>query len=325
MILVTGATGFVGSHLVDRLLERGERVRILVRPTSNVRWIEGKPIERTAADLRDPGALEAAVRGVRAVLHFGGRISASRERDYMESNAEGTGNLARAFLESAPPGGTFIYCSSLAAGGPGLPAREDDPPHPVSAYGRSKLQGEHRLREILDGRSRVVILRPAAVYGPRDRSILTFFRLVERGWIIVPTPPGAVFSLIDVGSVVDATIRVLDSPAALGIYYLGDGQSHTWDDVGTEAARALGVRARRIRIPFPLTFLATAGNEAVCRISGRPPLLSFDKIREIRQMSWVCASDRASADFGFHPLRDLRAGFEETVHWYRRAGWLHSA
>jgi len=334
VILVTGATGFVGSHLVDRVLARGERVRILMRGTSNLRWIEGKPVERARADLSDRAALREAVRGARMVLHFGGRISARTEGDFIEANAAGTENLARAFLDDAPDDTDrlFLYCSSLAAGGPARDAtrvplphvREDDPPRPVSAYGQSKLEGERRLMAVLAGRTRVVILRPPAVFGPRDRGILKILRNVQQGWILDPTKPGALFSLISVGSLVEATVLALDSPAARGVYYLSDGSPLTWQDIGYLAARILGVRVRVIRFPIPLTLLITAGLETIARMTGRAPLLSLDKIRELRQSCWVCVPEKARREFGFVPSADLEGSFEETIRWYRGEGWLRS-
>ncbi len=146
LILVTGATGFVGSHLVDRMLERGYRVRALVRRTSNLRWLEGKPLELAVMDPRDPSGLRGAMADVGAVLHFAGRIRARTRREFFEANADATESIATAFREAAPAGaGVFVHCSSIAASGP-APAgprapvphvREDDPPRPVSFTGRA--------------------------------------------------------------------------------------------------------------------------------------------------------------------------------------------
>jgi dihydroflavonol-4-reductase len=323
VILVTGATGFVGSHLVDSLLARGDRVRVIARGTSNLRWIEGKPVEIVRADLGDRAALADAVRDVRAILHFGGRISAFSERDFMDANAGGTENLARAFLADAPEktGRLFLYCSSLAAGGPGR-VDESIPPRPISAYGRSKLEGERRALAILDGRARVVIFRPPAVYGPRDEAILKFLRLVARGWVLRPGPPGARFSLIHVRSLVQATMRAIDSETARGVYYVSDDRPCSWEDIGALAARILGVRVKTFGPPLPFTYMVTAGCEAVARITRKPPLLSFDKVREVREPLWVCDPGKARRDFGYSPGTDLDQGIEETVRWYRDNKWL---
>ncbi|MBD3161042.1 MAG: NAD-dependent epimerase/dehydratase family protein, partial [Candidatus Eisenbacteria bacterium] len=217
-ILVTGATGFVGSHVVDRLLEAGRTVRVTVRARSNLRWLEGKAIEPVEADLRDPARVQKAVEGTAAVLHFGGRIRGRRDQ-FFADNAVATSCLAEAFAAQAPANGTglFLYCSSLAAGGPARDRSrglhpyvvEDDPPRPVSPYGESKLEGERRLAAI-EGRARIVIFRPPAIYGPRDEAILRFFRLIERGWLLLPRGRRARFSILHVSDLADATVRALE-------------------------------------------------------------------------------------------------------------------
>ena len=333
-ILVTGASGFVGSHVVDRLIESGSRVRVIVRPTSNLRWLEGKPIERIKADLRDPDQLNRAVADTQAVLHFGGKIRVRATHEFFAANAEGTASLAKAFAAQAPDDGTgvFLYCSSLAAGGPAQEgggrspphAREDDPPRPIGPYGQSKLEGELRLHP-LEGRARIVILRPPAVYGPRDVSILRIFRWLEKGWLVLPRPKETRFSLIHVKDLVDATILALNDPRARGVYYLSDGRAYSWQDLGSRASEILGVRYRTIRVPIALAVMGAAIGEIASRLTGRAPLLSLDKVRTLRQKYWVCFPEKATRDWEFRPRVDLVTGLEETIHWYREHGWLRPA
>jgi len=228
-ILVTGATGFVGSHVVDRLLETGARVRVTVRATSNLRWLEGKSIECVEADLRNPEQLRSAVSGTRAVIHFGGKIRVRAKSEFMAANAVGTEVLARAFAAEAPKDGSglFLYCSSLAAGGPAPETerfpfphiREEDPPRPVSPYGESKLEGEHRL-QALEGRARIVIFRPPAVYGPRDTGVFKFFRWLDKGLLVRPGREDASFSLIHVHDLAEATVMALENSRVRGLFYL---------------------------------------------------------------------------------------------------------
>ena len=332
-VLVTGATGFVGSHVVDRLLEIGSRVRVIVRPTSDLRWLEGKRIERVDADLRDPVQLRRAVHGTRAVLHFGGKIRVSATEEFFAANADGTGSLGEAFAAEGPQDGSgvFVYCSSLAAGGPAqesdrqpLPhVREDDPPRPIGPYGKSKLEGELRLRRI-ERQARTVILRPPAIYGPRDESTLRFFRWLEKGWLVLPRSKETRFSLIHVADLVDATILALNDSRARGVYYLSDGTPYSWQDVGGNAAGILGIRYRTIRLPIALAMMGAAIGEIGSRLTRKAPLISLDKVRELREKYWVCFPEKAEREFGFQPRRDLASGLEETIRWYQRAGWLRT-
>lgn len=330
-VLITGATGFVGSHVMDRFLAAGMRVRVLVRSTSNPRWLEGKAVSRVVADLRDPASLDAAVAGTTAVLHFGGEIRSRDARGFLLANVEGTRALAAAFSRSLPPGsrGVFVYCSSLAAGGPAPDLTrtpvpfvcEDDPPAPVSDYGWSKLEGERAL-DVLDEKARIVILRPPAVYGPRDPSILRFFQWIARGVLLMPARGGNHLSLIHVSDLAEAAFLSAQDQRARGAYYVSDGKVHTWEDVGTLAAGLIGVKVRTVRIPMTASWLVAALGELGARLGAGAPLLSFGKVREMRQKSWVCCHERATRDFGFSPRIGLREGLEETIRWYRNSGWL---
>lgn len=332
---MTGGTGFAGSHAIDALLGHGIRVRAIVRATSDLRWIEGKEIETIQTDLDDPAGLRRAAEGCRAVLHFAGLTRARSIDEFHRANAAGTATLAKAFLDVASParGAVFIYVSSLAAGGaapleerhPFPHIRESDPSIPVSPYGRSKLQGERELETIAQ-RMRTVILRPCAVYGPRDRDILRFFRWVGRGWVPRPAGGRRYLSLIHARDLARASVEALLHEGARGIYYLSDGSCHSWENLGRLAARVMGVRVPRwCPIPLPVLWVAALVAGGMARLGGKPPLIGTGKVRELRQARWVCLPSLAEAEFGFVPRIDVADGMEETVRWYRSVGWLPAA
>ncbi len=330
-VLVTGGTGFVGSHLVERLVTRGYRVRVLLRRTSSLRWLEGMPVELAYGDVRDKASLCGACVGVRSVFHFGGLTRAWRSGDFFDVNEEGTRNLAEALAERGDPGGFFVYCSSLAAAGPSVALERDpepvrteaDPVTPVSAYGQSKLAGEEALRDLADAHStfRHLILRPPAVYGPRDGAVLNLFRLIKHGILPVPDVPVSRLSLVYVGDLVDAAVRGADA-GARGIYYITDGELHTWLGVGRRLAEFMDVQVRVIRVrKFPAR-MAAAGSELWGMITRNSGVFDRAKVDDIWQPHWTCSPEKARRDWGYEARFPLEQGLEETLSWYRANEWL---
>lgn len=330
-VLVTGGTGFVGSHLVERLVRRGWRVRLLVRPTSSLRWLEGRPIEYAYGDIRDKASLAGACVGVRGVFHFGGLTRAFSSGEFADANAQGTRNLAKALAERGAPGAFFLYCSSMAAGGPGIPVERDpspirteaDPPAPVTPYGRSKLDGEIALREVADAhtRFRYVILRPPAVYGPRDDALVAIFRLIRHG--ILPMPRGVAprLSLIYVEDLVEAALKAVDA-GARGTYYVSDGDEYSWSEVAELAAQLMAVQVRTIRVSRFAANLAASVAEAWGAVARTPAVFSRSKVEDLWQAHWVCLPEKARREWGFDPRFSLARGLEETLNWYRLNQWL---
>jgi nucleoside-diphosphate-sugar epimerase len=323
-VLVTGATGFAGSHLMDALLDAGHEVRVLIRRTSNLRWIPRKRVTALTADVRDPASLRPLVEGVSWVFHFGAATRARSAADLMRINAAGTQALAAAWLESAPADGLFCFCSSLAASGPApaadRPRRESDPPRPITPYGESKLAAERWLSENLAPHRRLVMVRPPAVYGPRDEATLTFFRWVQRGWLLLPGKASNRASLLHVQDLARGCIALADGDAT-GMFHLSDGGFHAWEDVGTAAAEALGRKVRSLRIPAWVVRGAGLLGEVIGRVGGRVPVINRSKAHDILQPYWICATERAR-QCGIAPRMDLAAGVRQTVNWYRSEGWL---
>lgn len=330
-VLVTGGTGFVGSHLVERLVERGYRVRLLLRRSSSLRWLEGVRAEYAYGDVRDKASLAGACVGVRSVFHFGASVRAHSAAEFRAANAAGTRNMAEALAERGTGGGFFIYCSSLAAGGPAVaverdhePVRtESDPSTPITPYGRSKLEGEIALREVADahGRFRHVILRPPPVYGPRDQSILIFLRLLKNGFLPVPRSAVSRLSLVYVQDLVDSAVRAAET-SARGTYYISDGNIYTWTEVGQRVARMMDVGIRTLRVPRSSAMLAALFSEIWGLVVRDPAVLSRAKVRDIWQPHWVCSSEKAMRDWGYEPRYPLERGMEETLTWYRMNQWL---
>lgn len=322
-VLLTGATGFAGSHLLDLLVAAGHRVRVPVRPSSNLRWLPAEGVERVAADVRDAESLRRLVEGVSWIFHFGGVVRARRPEGFFEVNTEGT---IRLFEAAAAAGGCelFLFCSSLAATGPApsadRPRREEDAPAPISAYGRSKRDAEAWLESHPAPGTRLVIVRPPAIYGPRDRGVFTFFRWVSRGILPLPAGRGALLSLVEARDLARACLHLAERDAE-GIFHVSDGGFHTWETVGGIAARALGRRPWPLRVPGALVALAGGLGGFLGTLTGSVPVVNPDKARDLRQCFWTCAIDRLRAT-GYEPHTPIERGIPEVIAWCRREGWL---
>ncbi|MEO8194633.1 MAG: NAD-dependent epimerase/dehydratase family protein [Gemmatimonadales bacterium] len=320
MALVTGATGFIGSHLVDALILREWRVRCLVRKSSVLSWLPTDDITLIEGDIMVPGeALDRAVRSVSVVFHLAGLTSAVADAEYAVVNVEGTRHVVDAMRRSAPDA-LLVYCSSLAAAGPAhlRPVNETDEPDPVSTYGRSKLAAE---RVVTESGLECLIVRPPAVYGPRDKDILAAFRLASRGLALRVAPHGQRLSLVHAEDLARGFACAAESEGR-GLYYMTDGMIHTWESVIEHVARAVGKKAKVIRVPSGLADVVSKAERARAIITGGKPLLTPDRMRELSQADWTCDDTRARLDIDYESTIALPEGLRTTAEWYRKQGWL---
>ena len=323
MILVTGGTGFIGSHLVERLVAQGRALRCLVRrSTTNL----PAAIELAHGDLESGAGLTEALRGVDTVIHLAGITKARTPADYHRGNALATATLLRAACRLGNVG-RLVHVSSLAAAGPSTadrPLTEADEPRPVSHYGRSKLAAEEAVRHS-PLRDRTVIVRPPVVYGPRDRDVYQPIRTVARGWMAQIGTAQRRFSHIYVGDLVDGLIAAADhTNASAGgqVFYLANSASVSWDEFGNVAARLMGRKVRTVAIPENAAYVLGWCAEWWTRLSGKPGILSRDKVLEACCAGWVCDPGRARRELGFCASTDLEEGLRRTLDWYKEAGWL---
>ena len=300
-IAVTGASGFIGGHVAAHFAARGDRV-VAVR----------RPFERA-------GLLET-LRGADAVVHLAGVVSALRERDYIAANVDGTRAVAEAARDAGVP---LIHVSSLAAAGPAsprAPRSEDEPPAPINAYGRSKLDGERVIASI-DG-LRWTILRPGVVYGPGDRALLPVFRLAMRGLLPLVGRADAAYSFIHIADLVRAITAAVDAPAGGETMFVGHPHPVATRDLLEGIRAAAGVRARIVRIPLALTRLAALAGDAGGALRGRPSVINSRRYAELASEGFVCRVDRLRDRLGVVAQIGLREGLADACAWYRREGWL---
>lgn len=323
-VLVTGANGFVGSHLAEELLRRGHRVRGLVRRTSDLRWLQDLDLDLVCGEVTDPATLPKAVRGVEIIYHAAGVTAARRPVIYRKVNHQGTVNLLEACREHAPRLKKFVLISSQAAAGPGQAgrlSRESDPCRPVSEYGRSKLMAEQAALGFMD-RLPIVILRPPAIYGPRDADFVTYFRILKRHLRPLLGFQERRLSICHVRDVVSGTILAGESERSTGETYFLSGGETTWDALTGLMARALGVWTLKIRVPLCALHTLAALSEAFAPFRREAPALDRRKAREMAPVCWICDWSKAAAELGYRPSVPLEEGVRETADWYRRMGWL---
>jgi nucleoside-diphosphate-sugar epimerase len=316
MILVTGGTGFIGSHVLDRLAAIGEPVRAFVRRKTAL----PQGVEAVYGDLADDGGFDAAIHGITAIIHIAGVTKAVRPGDYYRGNARATENLARA---AAGKGIRFVHVSSLAACGPCPSAtalNEECAPTPITHYGKSKLEGEQgAMAHVPDA----VIVRPPVVYGPRDTGVYSILKAISRGIVLQIAGGERWFSMIYVDDLVDGLIAAARTPRAAGrTYFLSHPDPVNWNSLGAEAARIMQRKSITLRVPVPAAYAIGWFGETWAYVTRQPGFVSREKITEATRSRWVCDSRRASAELGVDSRTSLSAGLTRTLAWYKEAGWL---
>jgi len=317
--LVTGATGFIGSHLCEELIRRGYQVTCLVREKSDLKWIENIDLKLVIGDCTSIDSLFDAINGVDYIFHLAGLTKACSRDDFFCANTTGTENLIKAVAEKNPKVKRFVYLSSLAAAGPsinGSPLKEDAEPHPVSSYGKSKLEGERTVLRYKD-RVPITILRPSAVYGPRDKDFFMFFKMLKKG--VSPYWGKCYYSLIYVDDLLQGIILAAENKKAEGeLYFLADSKFYTNDEIVSAISSALGTKAIRLRVPrFIMPFFAYIGERLK-----RQGIVNRDKVNELSYSHWICDIKKAREELDFIPKVGIKEGMKWTADWYRIHRWL---
>jgi nucleoside-diphosphate-sugar epimerase len=317
--LVTGATGFIGSHLCEELARRGHKVTCLIREKSNLKWIENIDLKIISGDCEKIESLYDAVDGVDYVFHLAGLTKACSEEKFFCANTRGTENLINAVAEKNPKLKRFIYISSLAAVGPsknGSPLKEEADPMPVSSYGKSKLEGEKAVLKYKKSIP-VTVLRPSAVYGPRDRDLFIFFKILKKG--IFPDWGKCYYSLLYVDDLIQGIILAAENKKAAGeIYFLSDSKFYTNEEIMNAISSALGIKAVRLRVPkCIMPFFAYIGEKI-----NRHGIINRDKVSELSYSHWICDTTKAREELGFMSKVRIKEGMKWTADWYRIHRWL---
>lgn len=326
LAIVTGGTGFIGSHIVDELLHRGFRVRCLVRSSGSHRWLKDPRLELREVDYHQQESVTAACADAEYIVHCAGVIAGRNLDDYMDGNKSTTEVILRAALVHAKTLKRFLHMSSLTAVGPARSVNEPvnslTPARPITDYGRSKRAAEE---SVLNSSPRipVTIIRPPAVYGERDESTVSIFQAMKFHVALLMGLSPKWVSLVHVHDLVRGSIDAMLCDRSIGkAYTLTSEKANTWSEIFHEIGSAMDTRFIRIRLPHALVLSLGAISGFIGRFRKKPPVFNYDKGLDFIQEAWVCSNEEAHRDFGYVPTIDLHEGIRRTTEWYRSQGWL---
>jgi nucleoside-diphosphate-sugar epimerase len=324
-VFMTGATGFVGSFLAQSLLQSNHDVRCLVRKESNLRWIADLDVDCYYGSLYNRDSLIRGMEDCDVVYHVAGVTKARTEDDYYRGNYEGTKFVLDAALERKKKITRFIHVSSQAAVGPSptlIPIDETHLANPLTFYGKSKWAAEEYVRSKI-GKIPITIVRPPAVYGPRDTDILEFFRTVKLG--LIPQLGGAdkYLSLIHVKDLVRGIMMAGEHENSIGgTYFITSPEPYSWEEISRITLNILQKKGYRIPVPVPLIKTVAAISEALSSFTKKPALVNKQKVIEMEQDFWTCSPKKAKNELGFEAVIGLENGIRETLIWYKEQKWL---
>lgn len=323
--VVTGANGFVGSHLVDFLLSKNFRVRCIVRKSSNLRWLQGKDIEIIKCGLNDKQGIREAFRDVEYIFHVAGVVKSKKPEGYFEGNVETTRLLLDTALEFRDTIKKFVMVSSQTVCGPSLngnPVNEKTKCNPGTTYGRSKLAQEELARSYMD-KIPVTICRAPAVYGERDTEIFIFFNTFNKGLMTTIGFDRKILSLVHVADLVEGLYLAAVNEKSIGeTYFIGSEKYYTWDEVGDVTSAVLNKKPIKVKVPHFLVYTIAAIAQFFAMFSSKPATLNLEKAWDLTRNAWTCDTNKAVIDLGYHQKISIEDGVKRTVEWYKEMKWL---
>jgi len=323
MVLLTGATGFVGQHLCDNLLQQGYALKALLRPDSKIDALKSYPkVQQVLANPFNIESMKEAFDKVEFIIHCAGVLKGLKYEDYYQGNVLYTANLIQTAKTYAPHLKKFIFISSQAVIGPStldFPKKEGDLPNPISFYGKTKLEAEQK---IIQSGLPYIILRPSSIYGPKDHEFLPLFKMAKKGILTLPGNGKNVLNLIYVQDFINAILASLKSSQVNKTYHVCGGGIYSQKEVAQTALKISQKKGVIVKIPAFLAKGFGYFNTFLGKIRGKPFLLNHQKIKEALQKAWIMDCSKISQETNYQPQVLLEQGFLQTYQWYQEEGWL---
>ncbi|MBN1638496.1 MAG: NAD(P)-dependent oxidoreductase [Ignavibacteriales bacterium] len=323
--VVTGATGFVGSHIVDRLIGKGHIVKCIVRKTSNLRWLKDKPVEIIDYGLNNKEDLVNVLQDADYLFHSAGVVKAKDEKGYFEGNVTTTKNLLELCSEVCPKIKRITVISSQTACGPStnnIPCDENTIPHPITTYGRSKLQQE-KVAQYFMNKLPITIIRPPAIFGERDTEIYLVFKTYKAGLFSLIGFNKKLLSIVHIADLIDGIDLATFSERGAGqIYFISSEKFYTWKEIKSAMKQGFNRNAITIRLPHLIVFSVAAIAELFSKFSSKPATFNLEKARDWVQKHWTCSVNKAVSELGYKQKVSLEEGMERTIEWYKNMNWL---
>lgn len=323
--LVTGANGFVGSHLVDYLLRKKFKVKCLVRKTSNLKWLEGKDVEIFNCGLFDRDGIKTAMGNVNYVFHVAGVVKAKNSEGYFKGNVDATRILLETAEKNKQNIKRFVVVSSQTVTGPsydGKPVNEKTECRPLTTYAKSKFEQEKLVLSYSE-KIPVTICRAPAIYGERDTEIFIYFQTFSKGLTSLIGFDKKILSLLHVADLAEGLFLAATSEKSNGeIYFISSEKYYTWDEIGAITSEELKKKALKIRIPHFVVYTVAAAAQFFAMFSSKPATLNIEKAKDLTQYAWICDTTKAINDLGYQQNVSIEEGIKRTCEWYKQMKWI---
>jgi UDP-glucose 4-epimerase len=324
-VLITGASGFLGFHLINAAIENNLDVYAAVRGNSDVKHLKELPVRFVQLNFADTAGLDDifSKNNFDYVIHAAGTTKANTRKEYNLINDYYTQNLAMAAEKHKDHIKRFVFISSLAATGPIKSCegkiKEDNVPNPVTAYGKSKLSAEKGLEKV---ELAITILRPTAIYGPREKDIFLVNQYLSKGFEPYIGRAPQRLSFVYGKDVADLAVKVLGNSNANGIYNITDGNEYSRYDYADIVKKLLSKKTLKLHLPVPIVKTLLFAVEKFSRLLNKVPAVSNEKLNELMAENWICDITKAKEELNFMPEYNLEKGLAASIKWYKNNNWL---